>query len=90
MGEGSLTFNSSVAYTGDFFWEPGNRFKQKEYALVDGSIKYSAPGNRYSLTGWVKNLADVEYTIYRNPQARYDAHAWAEPRTFGATLGVSF
>ena len=26
----------------------------------------------------------------RSPQARYDAHAWAEPRTFGATLGVSF
>lgn len=90
IGNGNVTLNGSVAYTGDFFWESGNRFRQNEYALVDGSIRYATEGEGISLTAWVKNASDVKYTIYRNPQARYDSHAWAEPRTYGVTAGFAF
>ncbi|WP_299694615.1 TonB-dependent receptor [Hydrocarboniphaga sp.] len=87
---GNVALNASVAYSDSFYWDLANEFKQDAYALVDLSAMYTTPNDRWSLTVWGKNVTDKDYLIYYNPQQRYDAVAWGDPATYGATVGFKF
>lgn len=87
---GTLTLNASAAYSGSYFWEAGNRFKQPAYALVDLSAKFSTPDGRWNIGVWGKNVTGKAYAMYGNADTRYFSIAFGEPSTYGMTLGVSF
>ena len=89
-GGGKVNLNAAVAYSGDFFWDSANYFKQKEYALVDLSAKYTLPDSPVSISIWGKNITNQVYGIYRNPQQRFDAIAFGDPRTYGVTIGFQY
>lgn len=90
VGDGKVALNSSVSYSGKFYWDAANLFVQDEYTLVDLSAKYTAPGQRWSMTLWGKNVTDVKYGIYLNPQQRFSAISYGDPATYGMTLGIKF
>lgn len=89
-GAGYAALNASIAYSGRYAWDVGNQFHQGGYALVDLSAKYTTTNDRWSLTLWGKNVTDKEYLVYRNITQRFDAVAWGNPATYGATVGFKF
>lgn len=87
---GALAFNASTSYTGAYYWDFINRFRNSPYALVNMSAKYTTADNRRSLTLWGKNITSETYFVYLNPQQRYTAVAYGDPATYGVTLGFNF
>ena len=63
LGAGELDFTESVAYRSRTtqFEIPNPFLDQSGYALIDASIVYRAPGNRWTLGLYGKNLTDERY-----------------------------
>jgi iron complex outermembrane receptor protein len=63
LGEGDLNFNAGVSYRSRTtqFEIPNPYIDQEGYALLDASVAYTAPGGRWSLGLYGKNLTDERY-----------------------------
>lgn len=63
VGEGDLMFGTTVSYRSKVhqFEYPNPYLDQKGYALWDASLVYSAPGDRWTLGVYGKNILDKEY-----------------------------
>lgn len=88
--KGFLTLDAGASYSGSFFWDSGNRFKQQSYVLVDASASFSTPDDRFTLRIWGKNITDKAYAIYGNADTRYFSVAFGEPATYGLSAQVKF
>ncbi|MXO61269.1 TonB-dependent receptor [Altererythrobacter salegens] len=62
-GDGDLYVGSTLSYKSktNQFEVPNPYLDQKGYALVDASVVYTAPGSRWSLGLYGKNLTDKQY-----------------------------
>jgi iron complex outermembrane receptor protein len=58
--------------------------------LLNGSIRLSLPGDRYSVSVWGNNLTDRHLFSTMNPNASGDALTPAAPRTYGIRFGAKF
>jgi iron complex outermembrane receptor protein len=87
---GSLTPSGNIYYSSSFFWEVGNRLREDPQFIVNANLTYTFPGDRFSITAWVRNLTDEVH--YRNIQAavQADRRVADEPRVFGVRLGYQF
>ena len=85
VGAGDLYLGTTVSYRSKTFqFEIPNEFiDQDGYALVDASIVYTAPGERFSFGVYGKNLFDKEYKT-----SGYTFVA-ADPRTGAIPLGAN-
>ena len=85
VGAGDLYLGSTVSYRSKTFqFEIPNEFiDQDGYALVDASVVYTAPGDRFSIGIYGKNLFDKEYKT-----SGYTFVA-ADPRTGAIPLGAN-
>ena len=63
LGEGDLNLNAGVSYRSRTtqFEIPNPFIDQEGYALVDASVTYTAPGARWSIGVYGKNLTDERY-----------------------------
>lgn len=93
---GDLIFNADVVWQDKvYFTEFNNRdAEQDSYALVNASMTFQSPDERWSVTGWVKNLTD-EFAIANNIVAAplfgsVRVGSLTPPRTYGVTLGYNF
>ncbi len=67
------------------------RFIQKGYVLLSGSITYTDPSDTYYVRLWGTNLTDKRYRLHYNGTANAGSYApMAEPRTFGVSIGIKF
>lgn len=59
-GDGELTFGLDLSYLSRTYHDAFNLSSrgQASYALVNGRISYAFPGDRFSISGWVRNLTD--------------------------------
>lgn len=104
-GAGTLSAFGAVNYrsTTDFNQFNFTNMQQEGYALVDARLTWTAPGGNYSISGFAKNLFDVEYVrniaaftsitsptyLATNPQG--SALGYPGPgRQLGVELGVRF
>ena len=94
---GGLAITPSVSYRGDFnqFEFPNPLLDQDGYALVDLSVVWTSPDDRWTLGLHGKNLTDEEYRIggYNFAGATFDNSITAfygPPRTWTAALQVRF
>jgi iron complex outermembrane receptor protein len=65
---------------------------QRSYATADFALTYSAPRDRYFVTGFVNNAFDRTALQYGQP-ILYSAFSWGvlnPPRTYGVRAGVHF
>ncbi|HWU01600.1 MAG TPA: TonB-dependent receptor, partial [Novosphingobium sp.] len=95
-------FQVAVNYTSgqNFTLEQDPLAVQPAYTLVDASIGLTAPGNRYNLTVFVKNLFDQNYltsighnsllSSTANPYDLVGTYNKDASRYFGVTLGYHF
>ena len=87
---GSFEFSALVSHTGDYFFDPVNRLEQDAYTLVNASASFHSLDDRWSIMLWSNNLTDEEYLSYLDPVQFGDFGHWADPQTYGITLGLSF
>jgi len=94
---GELAVTPSVAYRDDFsqFEFPNPILDQEAYALVDLSIVWTDPTDRYTVGLYGKNLTDEEYRVggYNFPGALFNDSVigyYGPPQTVTASLQVKF
>jgi len=87
---GSFEFSALVSHTGDYFFDPVNRLEQDAYTLVNASASFHSLDDRWSIMLWSNNLTDEEYLSFLDPVQFGDFGHWADPQTYGITLGFSF
>ncbi|MBM3595710.1 MAG: TonB-dependent receptor [Alphaproteobacteria bacterium] len=67
------------------------RFVQKAYTLINGSVTWTDPSDTYYIRLWGNNLTDKRYRLHYNGTANAGSYAvMAEPRTFGVSVGFKF
>jgi iron complex outermembrane receptor protein len=94
---GDLAVTPSVSYRGDYsqFEFPNPILDQKAYSLVDLSIVWTDPSDRFTLGLYGKNLTDEAYRVggYNFPGALFDNSVigyYGPPQTVTASLQVKF
>ena len=94
---GELAVTPSVSYRGDssMFEFPNPTLDQEAYTLVDLSIVWTDPTDRYTVGLYGKNLTDEEYRVggYNFPGALFDNSIigyYGPPQTVTASLKVNF
>lgn len=90
IGVGMLGLNVGMTYSGSYFFEPDNRVKQKNYALFNGQIKWTAPSGNYYVRAFGSNLTNKKYYAYVTQTDFGDLSQVAPGRTYGIGLGVIF
>ena len=86
-----LKFSGNYSYRSRIFFEPDPRLSQKPYGLLNASVTWVSPGERWQISAWGRNLADKEYVATAAvANATVSNFAPGAPRTVGVTLGVDF
>jgi iron complex outermembrane receptor protein len=77
----------NFSYNDGFYFYADNRLEQPSYWLLNASLTWYLPNNRFSVQAWGKNLNDRVYYEGRSEQGGLgDAQRQAAPRTYGVTL----
>jgi len=93
---GVLTLASTVSYKSKIFFNEvnNNQESQSGYTIVDASLRYVSPGDRWSLEFWGKNLTDKLYAVERSSLSAAVSKDFEQlfgpPLTWGVTVGVNF
>ena len=88
---GTLHFNVTGNYNGNYYLEPDNFLKQGDYVILNASVKWTSANERYSFSVWGRNLADEDVITNGTSQAiGYPISYGQQPQTFGITAGVNF
>lgn len=97
LAGGDLVVTPSVSYRGDFsmFEFPNPILDQEAYALVDLSVIWTAPSERWSVGVFGKNLTDEEYRVggYNFPGALFNDSIigyYGPPRTVTGSIQIKF
>lgn len=97
VGGGDLAVTPSISYRGDssMFEFPNPILDQQAYSVVDLSIVWTDPTDRFTVGLYGKNLTDEEYRVggYNFPGALFNNSIigyYGPPRTFTASLKVNF
>lgn len=96
VGDGKVSVNGDGKWQSKVFFTEFNNSDavQKAYFIANAGITYHAPGDRWTVGAWVKNLTD-KFIIANNIVAAA-TYAYPRvgsvmpPRTYGATLGFNF
>lgn len=89
LGQSTLDMTLNYAYTGKFYFEPDNRLAQGAHGLLNGQVKWTAPGKRYYVRVFVANLFNKEYFNQGTTGATGDLGEAAPGRTYGIAAGLS-
>lgn len=87
VGEFGLTAN--LYYSGEYFWEADNRFKQGAYTVVNNEFYWLNPSATWKLRLFIRNLTDEEYSNYSESTGVGDQITAAPPRTIGFGVDIS-
>ena len=87
---GSLRFNVTANYNGDYKFEPDNFLTQGAYTLLNSSLTWTSASKRYSVQVWGRNLFNAIVLNNASSQAPgYPVSYGQPPRTFGITGRVN-
>ncbi|MDB5448953.1 MAG: hypothetical protein JWQ52_81, partial [Phenylobacterium sp.] len=86
LSTGDLRLSVQYSYTDQFYWEADNRLKNPAHSLVNAVARWVAPGGRWELALWGKNLGDAKYLVNAGSLPFGDIATDAPPRTYGVDL----
>lgn len=91
---GQLSLGGDISYKGkQYFSETNdNAESAKAYTLFDATLTYTAPGEKWHVTAWGKNLSNelVAAGSFAVSLSRTVGTTFLPPRTYGVTLGYNF
>lgn len=88
---GAIDANLTTNYNGDYFFTADNFPRQDDYVMINASLKWTLPNDRWSITVFGRNLADERVITTVTEQAiGYPAIYGSAPRTYGVALDLRF
>lgn len=88
---GSIDANLTANYNGDYFFEPDNFLRQKSYVMLNASLRYTFPGEKFTVGLFGKNLGNERILSQPSTQpAGYPTTWGVPPRTYGVDLRAKF
>lgn len=94
VGYGAWSAQVDVTYKGKHFYSVDNNpaLSQSGYWQTNGHVRFSTADERYSVTGWIKNIADKTYFVSGLSNASFGFMEIFPglPRTFGVTVSGKF
>jgi iron complex outermembrane receptor protein len=94
VSAGQVSAQTDVSYSSKQYYSADNNpsLSQDGYWLLNGHIRYETTDARYSLTAWMKNIADKKYFTdgLSNASFGFMEVFPGLPRTFGVTLAGKF
>jgi outer membrane receptor protein involved in Fe transport len=103
-GLGSLTPRYSFSWKDDIFFDAGSgkgaylnfpeaTFGQSAFWIHNASLSWRSENELIEVTGWVHNFMDEHYKTSSSDNSQgvsYILNAWADPRTYGITVSLSY
>ncbi|MDX3910212.1 MAG: TonB-dependent receptor [Sphingobium sp.] len=87
---GKLNATTNLYYNSGFAFEVDNVLRQPRYAKVNASLKWTSPKG-YSIGVFGNNLTDRRTSLLQlTQQSGNTGTTYADPRTYGVTLGFDF
>jgi iron complex outermembrane receptor protein len=95
---GDLDFNIAYNHSGGYYFDADNGKGQLSQSfdrqpllnIVDLSVGWTAPGGKYDVRLWGKNITGQKYDSFGFEEALLTQYAPAPPATYGVTFGVHF
>jgi iron complex outermembrane receptor protein len=87
-GDTRLFARVGVRAHGEFYWEPGNAFREEPHQFVD--VRLGIEHRRWDVTIWARNLLNEEYASMVFAQGPMAVGQAGDPRAAGLTVGARF
>ena len=88
---GKLEPSVSARYDDGYFFYADNRLTQPSYTVLNATLTWYSPDDRWNVQAWGKNLNNALYYEGRSEQGGLgDAQRQAPPRTYGVTFQMKF
>jgi iron complex outermembrane receptor protein len=87
---GDLGLNVGYAYNSGFAWDPDNRLKQPAYHLLNASVAWRLPGDRFTVRVAGSNLTGEETCAYASATPLGDICSPRAPRLLSIELSTRF
>lgn len=87
---GNFFYTVSEDHNSGYFFDPQNRVNNPSYDLVNLSVRWVAPSEKWSLRGYVDNTLDRQYFVSDTTSGFGDGLLPAAPRTFGVMFTMNF
>ncbi len=82
---GMLTADMGYSYTSAFYFQPDDRLTQKPYGILNASLTWTLPGEKYDVRVWGKNITGTQYYSYLASSSG-DLGTPGAPATFGISV----
>lgn len=89
MGGGLLRASISYYYSDGYFWDHQNFRDQDSYQMVNASIGWKSPNDRWGIRLFGSNLLDEEIAEFTVAQGVGDSFSAAPPLTYGIEFNFS-
>ena len=87
---GTWALGAIARYTDRYYFDANNRLEQDATTLVNLTATYRMrPDDGFHVTFWVDNATDEKHVHTKEPIQFGDFAHWADPRTYGVTIGYS-
>ncbi|MET0987740.1 MAG: TonB-dependent receptor [Steroidobacteraceae bacterium] len=88
---GKYGFNVRGTYNDGFPWEVDQRLEQPDYTIVNASVEWRAPSDKFGVQLTGRNLLDEYYAVTsRSVNGQGDFAAAGRPRTYYVTFDYKF
>jgi iron complex outermembrane receptor protein len=87
---GRLNGDVTVSYNGGFFWDAPNAFHEPSYTIVNATLTWIAPGDKYRIGIWGTNLTNAKYDAWLAPAAGGSPFVPGRPVSAGVSFSVKF
>jgi outer membrane receptor protein involved in Fe transport len=87
---GEFGLDISDSYSHGYVFAPDNILHQPAFNLVNASMSWTAPGERFTASLWGKNLSNEVVANALLASAIGSLASYRPPRTFGASVSVKF
>jgi len=103
-GLGSLIPRYSFSWKDDIYFDAGSGkgaylnfpeafFGQEAFWIHNAGLSWRSENQRFEITGWVHNFLDEHYKTSSDDYSlglEYVLNAWADPRTYGISVSLSY
>jgi iron complex outermembrane recepter protein len=90
LPRGALGLDVTYLFSTRYVFEPDNIQHQPAYNLVNSTLSWMAPGDRFTFSLWGKNLTDAVIANGLIASALGSLSEYQPPRTYGASIQVKF
>lgn len=98
IGSNELAFSANYYHSSGYFGEADNKERQGAYGLLNANVTFSLDNDRFSVSLWGRNLTKAVVNIYpsyvnltsTSPGFSSQRGYYADPRTYGVTVGTKF